>query len=239
MSISQLEAPINRLLAALPAKDYQRLLPDLKLVNLSLEQGLFDPDEPPEYVYFPHQLAASIVCTMGNGVTAEVGLVGREGVVGLQAIMGGGVVPYRAFVQIAGEATRIPSDRLKTEFDRGGALQKLLLLYFQAFLTQVSQTAACNRLHMLEARFARWLLLTSDAIGSDDLFLTQEFAAQMLGVRRAGVTEVAGSFQKSGLIRYTRGRVTILDRDGLEGTSCECYRTVKKEFDRLLGSNSS
>ena len=239
MSISRLEAPENRLLAALPAEDYQRLLPECKLVRLSLEHSLFDPAELPEYVYFPHQLAASIVCTMENGITVEVGFVGREGVVGIQAILGGGILPFRSFVQIAGDATRIPADRLKAEFDRGGALQKLILRYFQAFLTQVSQTAACNRLHTLEARFARWLLLAGDAIGSDDLLLTQEFAAQMLGVRRAGVTEAAGSLQRSALIRYTRGRVTILDRDGLEKVSCECYRTVRNEFDRLLGSYSS
>jgi len=239
VSVSRLEAPENRLLAALPAEDYQRLLPHFKLVSLPLEHGLFDPDEPPEYVYFPHQCAASIVCTMADGMTAEVGIVGREGMVGVQAVLGGGVMPYRAFVQIAGDATRMPAHCLKAEFDRGGAVQKLLLRYFQAFLTQTSQTAACNRLHMLEARFARWLLMSADAIGKDDLYTTQEFAAQMLGVRRAGVTEVAGSLQRLGLIRYARGRVTILDRNGLEEISCECYPMVRNEFDRLLNSYSS
>ena len=229
-----LDTPKNRLLAALPAEVYQRLLPHLEVVDLPVEQVIHGYNEPAEYIYFPQQGIVSLVSIMANGATVEVGLVGKEGMVGMQALLGGNTMPNQAFVQVPGQATRIRTEHLQVEFDRGGALQKLLLRYVQALYTQVSQTAACNRLHTIEARLARWLLLVRYSMESDEILLTQEYISQMLGTRRAGVTEAASDLQKAGLIRYRRGKITILDPADLEAVACECYQVVRDEFDRLL-----
>ncbi len=238
MSVSNaLPKPIeNRLLAALPDDEYQRLVPHLERVSLPREQVIYDPGEPIRHVYFPHQAIVSLVSTMLNGSTVEVGMVGNEGMVGTPVFLGGNSTTTRAFVQVAGSGIRMEATRLKAEFNRGGALQSLLLRYMQALHTQVSQTAACNRLHSVEARLARWLLMTSDRMQSDQFELTQEFIAQMLGTRREGVTVAAGTLSQSGMIRYTRGKITILERQNLEFTSCECYGVMKDEFARLLGT---
>lgn len=226
--------PVNRLLAALPPEEYQRLSPYLESVPLDLGQVLYRPGEPIEYVYFPHHSVVSLVMVLEDGSTAEVGLVSGNGMVGVPVVLGSHVSLNLAIVQIADGATRMPADRLRTELQQRGSFQSLLLRYVQALLTQVSQTAACNRLHRLEARLARWLLLVQDAVKAEELQLTQEFIAQMLGVRRTGVTEAAGALQQAGLIHYNRGKITILDRKGLEALSCECYRVIEDEYDRLL-----
>lgn len=224
----------NQLLAALPLSEYQRLVPNLEKVSLSLQQVIYEPGEPIRHVYFPHQAIVSLVSTMSDGSTVEVGLVGKEGMVGLPVIWGGSTTTTRAFVQMADSGIRMKASLLKTEFERGGQLQSLLLRYMQALHTQISQTAACNRLHMVEARLARWLLSVHDRMQTDSFPLTQEFISQMLGTRRAGVTEAAGVLSDAGMIRYTRGRITILNRKELEATTCECYGIVKGEFTRLL-----
>lgn len=235
MSISKsVSHPVNRLLAALPPEDYQRLLPQLEFVVLELGQVLYQVGEPIDYVYFPHRSLISLVMVLQDGSTAEVGLVSGNGIVGVSVILGSDISFNLAIVQVAENAMRLPAEHLKTEFQRGGALQALLLRYVQALLAQVSQTAACNRLHPIEARLARWMLLVQDAIHSDELQLTQEFIAQMLGVRRSGVTLAAGALQQAGLIHYNRGKITILNRKGLEALSCECYRVIEDEYDRLL-----
>lgn len=235
MSISKsVSHPVNRLLAALPPEEYQRLLPQLEFVALELGQVLYQIGEPIDYVYFPHRSLISLVMVLQDGSTAEVGLVSGNGMVGIPVILGSDISFNLAIVQVAESAMRLPADHLKTEFQRGGALQSLLLRYVQALLAQVSQTAACNRLHPLEARLARWMLLVQDAIDADELQLTQEFIAQMLGVRRSGVTLAAGALQQAGLIHYNRGKITILNREGLEAISCECYRVIEDEYDRLL-----
>jgi len=226
----------NRLLAALPAEDYQRLSSNLETVTLSFRQVLYEPNEPIEFVYFPDQSIVSLVTVMENGTTMEVSLVGREGMVGIPVILGGYTTTTQAIVQVAGRALRISSSILRTEFNRRGALHHLLLRYTQFLLTQVSQTAICNRLHSLEARFARWLLLIQDAIQSSELLLTQEFVAQTLGVRRSSITEAAGNLRQSGIIFYTRGRITILNLERLQVTACECYHTIQEEYKILLES---
>ncbi|MBW4499373.1 MAG: Crp/Fnr family transcriptional regulator [Scytonema hyalinum WJT4-NPBG1] len=227
----------NRLLAALPANEYQRLVPHLELVKLSLHQVLYEPNEPITHVYFPHEAVGSLVTSMEDGSTIEVGLVGSEGMVGIPVILGGNMTNNRAYVQIPGAAMRMDANILKTEFNRGGPLQTLLLRYCQALLTQVSQSAACNRFHIIEKRLARWMLLVQDSVESDEFALTQEFIAQMLGTRRSGVTEAAGSLQQAGMLRYTRGRITIVNREALEATACECYRVISDEFARLLANH--
>ena len=224
----------NRLLVLLPREDYQRLLPHLQVVDFSVGQVIHKSNEQVEYFYFPHQAIVSLVSITRDGDTVEVGIVGREGMVGIQAILSGGTIPTQAFAQVPGQATRICTAPLQVEFDRGGALQKLLLRYVQVLLTQVSQMAVCNRLHLIEARLARWLLLVRDAVESDELQLTQALISKMLGTRRAGVTEAAGELQKAGLIRYKRGQITIVNRAGLEAAACECYQVVRHEVDRLL-----
>ena len=236
MSVSNapLKSIENRLLAALPVEEYQRLIPHMERVSLPFQKVLYEPTEPIRHVYFPHQGIVSLVATMLNGSTVEVGLVGNEGMVGIPVFLGGNTTTNRSFVQVAGDGTRMESLRLLAEFNRGGALQKLLLRYMQALHTQVSQTAACNRIHPVEARLARWLLMVSDRMESDQFELTQEFIAQMLGTRRAGVTVAAGTLQQAGMLRYSRGRITILDRKAMDATACECYRTTKDEEDRLL-----
>lgn len=225
----------NRLLAALPANEYQRLVPDLEVVKLSIHEVLYEPNEPITHVYFPHQAVVSLVTSMEDGSTIEVGLVGSEGMVGIPVILGGNMTNNQAYVQIAGAAMRMDANILKTEFNRGGPLQALLLRYCQALLTQVSQSVACNRFHTIEKRLARWMLLVQNSVDSDEFALTQEFIAQMLGTRRSGVTEAAGTLQKAGMLRYTRGRITIVNREALEATACECYRVISDEFARLLG----
>ena len=225
----------NRLLAALPPEDAARLLPQLAPVSWALGDVLYEPDRLMAYLYFPTTAVVSLIYTMLDGTTAEMGLVGQEGVVGIALFMGGDTTPNRAIVQVAGEAFRLPAPALRTEFQRGGAVQGALLRYTQALITQISQTAVCNRLHAIEQRLCRWLLLTRDRVPTDQVQMTQEFLAHMLGVRREGVTVAAQHLQEAGLIRYTRGHITILDRPGLEATTCECYQVVRNEFTRLLG----
>jgi CRP-like cAMP-binding protein len=187
------------------------------------------------HVYFPTTAIVSMLYIMENGETAEIGVVGNEGVVGIALFMGGDTAPNRAIVQSAGAAFRMKADALRSEFIRAGEFQRLLLRYTQALITQISQTAVCNRLHPIEQQLCRWLLLSHDRLQSDELRMTQEMIANMLGVRREGVTYAAGHLQAEGLIKYARGRITILDREGLEATVCECYQVVKDEYDRLLG----
>ena len=232
----QVEKPTNQILAALPEKEYQRLAPHLELVFLPLSEVLLEPNEPVKEVYFPQQAMISLVSIMMDGSTTEIGLVGNEGMIGLSAILGGNSTTSRSIVQISGTAVRLPAEILKQEFNRGEKLQKLLLLYTQALLTQVSQSAACNRQHTIEERLARWLLSVHDCVLQDELPLTQEFIANMLGIRRSGVTVAAGILQQAGMISYSRGKIKILNQEDLEATACECYRLVQSEFIRLLGS---
>ncbi len=241
MSVSKRTSmPENRLLAALSASEYQRLVPHLEFVSLPLKQILYDSGELLRYVYFPNnQTIVSLVSTMEDGSTVEVGLVGNEGMVGIPVILGGNSTTNEAVVQMGGNAMRMNARLLKVEFERGGELQRLLLLYTQALLTLVSQTAVCNRLHTVEERLARWLLLVQERIHSDELPLTLVFISQMLGTRRAGVTVAAGTLSQAGMIRSTRGRITIVNQEDLEATSCECYRLIKAEFERLLSPQHS
>ena len=225
----------NRLLAALPHEEYQRLLPQLQEVFLKLGEVVYEFGGQLDYVYFPTNSIVSLLYTMENGASAEMGLTGNDGVVGIALFMGGGTMPNRAVVQSAGGAIRMQAKTLQDEFARGGEFQRLLLRYTQALITQISQTAVCNRLHSVEQQLCRWLLLSHDRIQSDELVMTQELIADMLGVRREGVTVAAGRLQDMGAIRYVRGHIKILDRQKLESTVCECYRVVKDEFDRLLG----
>ncbi|WP_017319285.1 Crp/Fnr family transcriptional regulator [Mastigocladopsis repens] len=235
MPIAKDSVPIqNRLLGALPASEYQRLVPHLELVTLPLHQVLYEPNEPITHVYFPHQAVISLITTMEDGSTIEVGLVGSEGMVGLPVILGGNITNNQAFVQIPDAGMRMDANIFKTEFHRGGELQRLLLRYCQALLTQVSQSAACNRFHTIEERLARWMLLVQDCVDLEEFPLTQQFIAEMLGTRRSGVTVAAGTLQQAGMLRYTRGKITIVNREALEATACECYRVISDEFSRLL-----
>lgn len=226
--------PINQLLSSLSPKEYQVLEPHLEEVSLPLGKVLYELSEPIEFVYFPNHAMVSLVSIMENGATTEVGMIGNDGMVGIPVFLGGNSTTNRAVVQIAGSAMRMDANILKTNFRRGGELQQILLLYTQAFLTQVSQTATCNRLHSLEERLARWLLLAHDCALKDELLLTQEYIANMLGTRRASVTVAAGLLQQSGLIQYSRGKIKILNRSGLQTSACECYNIVKEEHNRLL-----
>jgi CRP-like cAMP-binding protein len=224
----------NQLLAALPADEYERLCPIMEEVALHVGDIIARPDEPIEYVYFPHHSVFSLIAMMEDGSEVEVGVVGNEGMFGLPIVLGTDSMPLQAIVQIAGGATRIKSDLFREHLDRDGQLYKSLLRYMQAFFIQTAQTAACHRLHKLDGRLARWLLMCHDRAKTDDLALTHEFLADMLGVRRAGISEAASKLQAEGLINYSRGHIRIVDRQGLEAFSCECYGVVKKEFDRLL-----
>lgn len=228
----------NRLLAALPTEEYQRLLPKLETVPLNFKQILYDINEPIEYVYFPNNAVASLLTIMENGDAVEVGTVGNEGMVGLPVFLGADRIPGQAFAQVPGDGMRMRADVFKREVVQGTPLFNLLQRYTQALFNQISQSAACNRLHSIEERLCRWLLMTHDRVGEDYFPLTHEFLGQMLGVRRAGVSVAAAILQKAGYIRYSRGKITILDRAGMEDSACECYRIVKAEFDRLLGGNS-
>ncbi|EAZ91155.1 Crp/Fnr family transcriptional regulator [Crocosphaera chwakensis] len=224
----------NRLLAALPEREYQRISPHLEFVNLRLGQVLYEANTLIDSVYFPHQSMISIVSKLKDNVTTEIGLIGCEGMIGLPVILGGKYSINQAVVQVADGAFKVNADILKQEFQRGEALQKLLLLYTEIRLQQISQIAVCRSQHSIEKRFCRWLLLVHDGVGNDKLFLTQKFMAEMLGVRRASVTETAQKLQKSNLIRYKRGEITILNRQGLEKRVCECYHLMCQEFNRLM-----
>jgi len=226
----------NHLLAALPAADYSRLQPDLELMAMPLGWAVYEPGSQMGYVYFPTTSIISLLYVMENGASAEIAVVGNEGIVGVSLFMGGGSTPSRAVVQSAGVGCRLKAPLMKSEFDRSGPVLHLLLRYTQALLTQMAQTAVCNRHHSLDQQLCRWLLLSLDRLQGTELIMTQELIANMLGVRREGVTEGALKLQKAGLIRYSRGHVTILDRRGLEGRTCECYAVVKREYERLLPS---
>ena len=225
----------NRLLAALPAADYERLRAQLRPVEFSLGEVVYEFGGQLDYVFFPTTSIISLLYTMENGTSAEMGLTGNDGVVGIALFMGGGTMPNRAVVQSAGDALKMKAKVLQDEFALGGSFQQLLLRYTQALITQISQTAVCNRLHSVEEQLCRWLLLSHDRLKTDELIMTQELIADMLGVRREGVTVAAGHLQDAGAISYVRGRIQILDRQKLEATVCECYGVVKDEFDRLLG----
>jgi CRP-like cAMP-binding protein len=224
----------NNLLAALPEEDYARLLPQLELVPLPLGKVLYESNSELRHVYFPTTAIVSLLYVMLDGASAEIAVVGNEGIIGVALFMGGETMPNRAVVQSAGHAYRLKGQLLKQEFNRSGELQHLLLRYTQALLTQMAQTAVCNRHHSLDQQLCRWLLLSLDRLSSNELVMTQELIANMLGVRREGVTESAGNLQSAGLIDYHRGHITVLDRTGLEARTCECYAVVKNEFDRLL-----
>jgi CRP-like cAMP-binding protein len=226
----------NRLLAALPREVYKKLAPNLKRVSLKQGTILHHPGETIKALYFPIDCLISITVTMNDGSTAEAGMVGNREVVGVNAFMGGRETTQTEYiVQIAGTALKADAQPLLEEFDRNKELRDVLLRYTQALIAQISQTTGCNSLHVLDQRLARWLLESQDRIDSDDLKLTQEFLGHMLGVRRAGVTQAAQKLQEKGLIRYHRGHVQILDRQGLEAVSCECFRVLREEYDRLLG----
>jgi len=224
----------NHLLDALPAGDYERLAPYLELVPMRLGDVLYESGVQLRYVYFPTTAILSLLYVMEDGASAEIAIVGNEGILGISLFMGGETTPSRAVVQSAGHAFRLKADLLKTEFGRFGPTMHLLLRYTQALITQMAQTAVCNRHHSVDQQLCRWLLLSLDRLQTSELSMTQELIANMLGVRREGVTEAAGKLQDAGLISYRRGRITVLDRPGLEARSCECYQVVKTEFDRLL-----
>ncbi|GAB2907941.1 Crp/Fnr family transcriptional regulator [Paralcaligenes ginsengisoli] len=224
----------NHLLAALPTDEYIRLLPNLEVISMPLGNVLYESGAHMRHVYFPTTSIVSLLYVMENGASAEIAVVGYEGIVGVSLFMGGETTPSRAVVQSAGHAYRLKGQFLKDEFYRAGPMQQLLLRYTQSLLTQMAQTAVCNRHHSLDQQLCRWLLLSLDRLPSSELVMTQELIANMLGVRREGVTEAAGNIQRAGLIEYRRGRITVLDRPGLEARACECYQVVKKECDRLL-----
>ena len=225
-------APVaNRLLAALPKKEYQRLLPGLEQVTLPFAEVLYEPGASIRHVYFPNDSVVSLLAEVEERSALEVGVVGSEGVVGISVFMGVDTSRDRALVQGAGTAMRMGAAALRTESDRAGSLHRLLRRYTHSLLTQASQSAACNRFHTVDARLARWLLMTRDRSGSDEFLLTQEFMSDMLGVRREGVSRAAGALQQDELINYSRGHVKILDRPGLEAVACVCYRMIKAESD--------
>jgi CRP-like cAMP-binding protein len=226
---------MNHLIAALPADEFIRLKPNLEPVSLALGEVIYESGEQLEYIYFPTTAIISLLYIMENGSTAEIGMAGNDGLVGIALYMGGSTTPSRAVVQSAGNAFRMPSRALKDEFSRGGVFQKILLRYTQSLMTQISQTAVCNRLHTVEQQLCRWLLINHDLLQTNKLIMTHDLIANMLGVRREGVSIAAGNLQKKGLIKYVRGTITMLNRDALELAACECYRVVKDEYDRLLG----
>ena len=227
----------NRILKALPVEEYERLSADLEPVSMPLGEVLCHPDEEITHVYFPNHGTVSLVSNFEDGTSVEVGMVGNEGMFGVCVFLGSISTPLLAQVQLPGEGLRMKVNVLRKEFNKGGQLQDLLLRYTQAFITQIAQTAACNRAHPMEGRLSKWLLMCEDRANSKELELTHEFIAMMLGARRAGVTEAAGGLRSRGLIDYRRGHLTILDREGLESVTCECYPMVKKEFARLIGNN--
>ena len=224
----------NRLLAALPRDTYDALLPYLERLTMPLGMPVYEPGGEQGYVYFPTTAIVSLLYVLQNGSSAEIAVTGNEGLVGIALFMGGETAPSRAVVQSAGAGFRLRASVLKKEFEAAGALQHLLLRYTLALITQMAQTAVCNRHHTLDQQLCRWLLLSLDRLPANELEMTQELIANMLGVRRVGVTEAAGKLQAAGLIEYSRGHIKVLDRAGLEGRVCECYAVVKREYDRLL-----
>jgi CRP-like cAMP-binding protein len=224
----------NHLLAALPAEVFERLSPHLELIPMPLGDVLYESGGQLQHVYFPTTAIVSLHYVMENGATAEIAGVGNEGVLGISLFMGGNTTPSRATVQTGGQGYRLRGELMMEEFNRAGPMMRLMLRYTQALMTQMSQTAVCNRHHSVEQQVCRWLLLTLDRLPSSELTMTQELIASMLGVRREGITETAGNLQREGLISYRRGHITVLDRSGLESYACECYDVVKKEFHRLL-----
>ena len=232
MSVS-LDPRKNQLLAALPDAEWQRWLPQLELVAMPLGQVVYESGSALSHVYFPTTSIVSLLYVMENGASAEIAVVGYEGVIGISLFMGGESTPSRAVVQSAGQGFRLKAQAIKEEFKRAPVLH-LLMRYTQALITQMAQTAVCNRHHSLDQQLCRWLLLSLDRLQGNELVMTQELIANMLGVRREGVTEGALNLQKAGLISYSRGRITVLSRPGLEKRTCECYAVVKKEYDRLL-----
>ncbi len=225
----------NHILNALPPVERERLFPHLKLVAMPLGMVLYESGATLRHIYFPTDSIVSLLYVMRDGASAEIAVVGNEGAVGVSLFMGGETTPSRALVQSAGHAYRLTGKRLKDEFNRHGSMLHVLLRYTQSLLTQMAQTAVCNRHHTLDQQLCRWLLLSLDRLNSKQLNMTQELIANMLGVRREGVTEAAGKLQKLGAIRYARGKITVLDRPLLERLACECYAVVKLESDRLLG----
>ncbi len=233
MTVKQ-DPRLNRLLASLPADDWQRWQPQLEWVSLPLGQVVYESGLTMSHVYFPTDAIVSLLYVMESGASAEIAVVGHEGVVGVSLFMGGGSTPSRAVVQSAGQGWRLRGSVMQEEFNRSLPVMHLMLRYTQALITQMAQTAVCNRHHALDQQLCRWLLLSMDRLVGDELVMTQELIANMLGVRREGVTEAALKLQKLGLISYARGRILVLDRAGLEARTCECYAVVKKEYDRLL-----
>ena len=225
----------NRLLATLPKKEYERLLPELEQITMPFAEVLHEPGERIRHVYFPNDSVVSLLTEVTAHSPLEVGLIGNEGLAGISVFMGVDTSPHRAIVQGLGTAMRLRASVLRKESENVGPLHRLLHLYAHSLLMQVSRTAACNRFHMVDARLARWLLMTGDRLGANEFRLTQDFISNMLGVRREGVNKAAGLLQKEGLITYSRGRIKILDRVGLETVSCECYRLLKEESDGYLG----
>lgn len=232
--VSATEVQRNDLLAAVPEDELERWLEHLELVDLPLGLVLYESGALVDHVYFPTSAIVSLLYVLENGASAEIAVVGKEGIIGISLFMGGGSSPNRAVVQSAGQGFRLNARALQEEFQRAGPVLHLLLRYTQALIAQMSQTAVCNRHHSLDQQLCRWLLLSLDRLTGDDLVMTQQLISNMLGVRREGVTEAAMNLQASGLIRYTRGRITVLDRPGLEERSCECYNVVRKEYARLL-----
>jgi CRP-like cAMP-binding protein len=228
----------NHLLRALTSDDLGRLLPHLEHIDLPLGAVLYEADDVLRHVYFPVDCIVSLLYRLADGSSAEIAVVGNDGLIGIALFMGGETTPNRAVVQSAGHAYRLPGQRLKDEFHRNGRLQKLFLRYTQALITQMAQTAVCNRHHSVDQQLCRWLLLSLDRLSSNQLDMTQELIANMLGVRREGVTEAAGKLQRLGVIHYQRGHITVLDRPRLEALCCECYAVVKKETDRLMAWRS-
>lgn len=224
----------NHLLAALPQAEFDRLSLHLELVEMPLGQALYEAGGTLNYVYFPTTSIVSLLYVLESGASAEIAIVGHEGILGISLFMGGETTPSRAVVQCAGHGYRLKAQYLKDEFNRAGPFLRLLLRYTQALITQMTQTAVCNRHHSIEQQLCRWLLLSLDRLPSDSVSMTQELIANMLGVRREGVTGAAGNIQRLGLIQYSRGRIDVVDRPGLEKVVCECYAVVKLEFDRLL-----
>ncbi len=228
------EPPANRLLAMLPAKEYRRLLPELKRITLTFGEVLYDPGDRIRHVYFPNNSIVSLLSAVGDRSTLEVGMVGNEGMTGLPVFMGVDVSTTRALVQGSGSAMKMTSAAMRQEANRLGSLHRLLHRYSHSLLTQISQSSACNRFHTVDARLARWLLMTGDRLGEDQFRLTQDFMSNMLGVRREGVNKAAGALQLKKLIRYSRGNLVILNRTGLEAASCSCYAITKAESDAYL-----
>ncbi|MDO9168492.1 MAG: Crp/Fnr family transcriptional regulator [Methylobacter sp.] len=229
----------NYLLDTLLSDEYERLFPDLELIEMPLGEVIYESGDELHHAYFPTTCIVSLLYVMENGASAEIAVVGNDGIIGVALFMGGGTMPNRAVVQSAGYAYRLRAPQLMLEFDRFGGrrygtLHNLLLRYTQALITQMAQTAVCNRHHSVDQQLCRWLLLSIDRLTSNELTMTQELIANMLGVRREGVTEAAGKLQQAGLIDYSRGHITVRDRPGLEARVCECYQVVKTEFDRLL-----